>query len=278
MVRKALGKGLDALISGKISVGDDLVQLDIDLVIPNREQPRSKFDDEALRELAASIKSSGIIQPIIVRPINDRYEIVAGERRWRASQLVGLKKIPAIVREMSDDKVLEQALIENIQREDLNPVEEAKAYLLLTDNLKLTQDEIAKRVGKNRASVANYMRLLKLSGKVQNLISDGKLSMGQARAILSLSEPELQEKAADEIIRKDMSVRQVEKYIKLVKEGRPQKTVVEKDVHTRKAEEKLERKLGTRVSINRKGKGGHIAINFFDEEDLDRLFNIITKS
>ncbi len=275
MARKALGKGLDALISSR-SGGDDLIQLDIDLIRPNREQPRSRFDDDSLKELAASIKSNGIIQPIIVRPLGGHYEIVAGERRWRAAQLAGLRKVPAVVREVADDKILELALIENIQREDLNPVEEAKAYHLLTENLKLTQQQIAERVGKERSSVANYLRLLNLPEKVQNMVSDELLSMGQARTILGISDPGMQEKAALEVVRKDMSVRQVERYVKILREGKKSKSEPQKDVHTVRAEEKLERRLGTKVVIKRKKKGGQIVIDFHDEDDLDRLFSLIS--
>src|SRR5436853_5771947 len=208
MSRKALGRGLSALFTQMQTIESDLLELDVDLLYPADTQPRKVFREEKMNELAQSIKANGIIQPIVARRDGERFQIIAGERRWRAAQLAGLRKIPCLVREVTDENVLEISLIENIQREDLNPIEEATAYKRLVDVLALSQEEVAKRVGKDRSSVTNALRLLKLPPEIQQLVEDEKLSMGHARALLSLETAEQQILFAQDIIEKTLSVRE----------------------------------------------------------------------
>ena len=255
------------------------MELDLDLLTPNRYQPRGDVEDPKLDELARSIAASGVIQPILVRQITaGAYEIVAGERRWRAAQRAGLLRIPVVVRDVPEDKLLELALAENIQREDLNPIEEATAYKRLADEYHLTQDEMAAAVGKDRSSVANYIRLLNLPAEVQAGVAARSLSMGHARALLGLPDAAAQRGAAREVVARDLSVRETEALVrKLTGVGfsRPA-TPVPTDVHTRAAEEKLRFGLGTRVRIVRKGKGGRIEIEFTSEAELQRLYERLT--
>lgn len=241
---------------------------------PNKEQPREIFDEVALQELADSIKQYGLLQPIVVKKLGKRYQIIAGERRWRASKLVGLKEVPVILKDISEQEVTEIALIENIQRENLNPVEEAKAYKRLSEEFGLKQDEIAKKVSKDRSSVANAMRLLKLSDEILNMVSEGSLSTGHAKVLLSIDDVEKQKIAADKIIAEGMSVRQAEK---LVKELLTEKEVKEKPELSNvneyeKIRERLCEKLGTKVDLKRKSENkGKIEIEYYSFEELERI-------
>jgi ParB family chromosome partitioning protein len=276
--RPALGRGLSALIpdAAAPSLNDRSLDVDTDLLRPNPFQPRTAIDETKIEELARSIRANGVIQPIVVRRAADGYEIVAGERRWRASQRAGLLKVPVVVRDIPDDRLLAAALIENIQREDLNPVEEAHAYRRLSDDYHLTQEQIAEAVGKDRSSIANYLRLLKLPQEVLAGLGSGALSMGHARALLGLPDDGSQLRVSRDVIGRNLSVRQTEALVKKVTDPAPDKTPIEKDVHTRAAEERLRFALGTRVRIERKRKGGQIEIDFGSEEELQRLFERLT--
>jgi len=276
--RPALGRGLGALIPEGSSARHGPQEVDLDLLGPNRFQPRVQFDDASLEELAQSIRAHGVIQPILVRRHGPRFEIIAGERRWRAAQRAGLLKVPVLVRDVPDDKLLEVALIENIQRENLNPIDEAKAYQRLIVDFRLTQDDVAAGVGKDRSSVANYLRLLKLPAEVQGLVADATLSMGHARAILGLASPEQQADAARQVAARGLSVREAEAMVRRLSSlgpGAPRRAP-ELDVHTRAAEERLRLALGTRVRIVRKGTGGRIEVDFVSEEELQRLYDHLT--
>jgi ParB family chromosome partitioning protein len=277
--RPALGRGLSALIPDAPpppAVAERALDVDIDLLRPNRYQPRSGMDDTRIEELARSIKSNGVIQPIVVRRTDSGYEIVAGERRWRASQRAGLLKVPVVVRDIPDDRLLAAALIENIQREDLNPIEEAQAYRRLADEHNLTQEQIADAVGKDRSSVANYLRLLKLPSEVRANVGSGALSMGHARALLSVADETAQLRIARDIVARNLSVRETESIVKRPPQADVPRETPQKDVHTRVAEDKLRFALGTRVRISRKGKGGRIEIDFQNEDELQRLYEQLT--
>ena len=280
MTRKALGRGLGALISDTPlqSEKESLQELDIEQIKPNLFQPRTNFDAKALDELAASIKENGIIQPVVVRRVDDHYELIAGERRWRAAQRAGLYKIPAVIRDVPEERLLEIALIENIQREELNPIEEAKAYHRLTTDLLLTQEEVARRVGKERSSVANYLRLLKLPKEIQTWVEQEKLSMGHARALLGVNFAEDQIKLATTIIDRDLSVRETEKSVKRLtqaKEEKPSATKAVMDPNVKAAEDKLCQHLATKVRIVKSGDKGRIEVDFYSNLDLDRLYSLI---
>ncbi len=278
--RPALGRGLSALIPDAPAApqaGERALDIDIDQLRPNKFQPRTSMDDDRIEELARSIKSNGVIQPIIVRKAADGYEIVAGERRWRASQRAGLLKVPVVVREIPDDKLLAVALIENIQREDLNPIEEAVAYKRLADEYRLTQEAIADAVGKDRSSVANFVRLLKLPLEVRGNVGSGALSMGHARAILGLPDEASQLRASREIVSKSLSVRETEALVKRASIKPVEQPGADKDVHTRAAEDRLRFSLGTRVRIIRKRKGGKIEIDYTSEAELQRIFELLTE-
>jgi ParB family chromosome partitioning protein len=277
--RPALGRGLSALIPDAPAApqaGERALEIDIDRLRPNKFQPRTTIDDGKIEELARSIRSNGVIQPIVVRKAEDGYEIVAGERRWRASQRAGLLKVPVVVRDIPDDRLLATALIENIQREDLNPIEEAVAYKRLADEYHLTQEAIADAVGKDRSSVANFVRLLKLPLEVRGNVGSGALSMGHARAILGLPDEASQLRASREIVSKSLSVRETEALVKRAAAAPAAKPAVEKDVHTRAAEERLRFSLGTRVRIVGKRRGGKIEIDYTSEAELQRLFELLT--
>jgi len=279
--RRALGKGLSALIpeaSGPATAAP--AELDIDLLTPSTLQPRHDMDEAALEELARSIRTHGVIQPIVVRPIDGRYQIIAGERRWRAAQRAGLLRVPVVMREVpggDEQTLLQLSLIENIQREDLNPIEQAMAYRRLVDEFRLTQEDVAEAVGKDRSSVANTLRLLKLPEEVRRHVAAGRLSMGHARALLTLEDAALIRKVAAETVARDYSVRQVEAVVKKLVagtgRGRPERRA---DVHTRAAEEQMRLALGTRVRIIRRGKGGNVRIDFKSEDDLQRIYERIT--
>lgn len=290
---KGLGKGLDALIPPATSEGTkakseavkDSEQgnetiVKITKVEPNREQPRKNFDEDALLELADSIKQFGVIQPIVVQDRKDHYEIIAGERRWRAAKLAGLKEVPVIIKNYTEQEIVEISLIENIQREDLNPIEEAQAYKKLLTEFNLKQDEVAERVSKSRTAVTNSMRLLKLCEEVQQMVINDMLSTGHARALLAIENPEEQYTLAQRVFDEKLSVRDVEKLVKnLHKPAKPKKMddktleLIYQDI-----EEKLKQSLSTKVSVASKGEGaGKIEIEFYSHEDLDRLIELITK-
>ena len=283
--RPALGRGLSALIpdapetptSGPGSSSAP-TEVDLDLLRPNEEQPRTDMDNARLDDLARSIGVSGVIQPILVRPRSEgTYEIVAGERRWRAAQRAGLMRVPVVVRDVPVEKRLELALVENIQRENLNPIEEARAYRRLADQFQRTQEEIAQAVGKERATVANYQRLLTLPAEVQAEVAAGSLSMGHARALIGLPDPPTQRRVARDIRTRDLSVRDTEALVKKLLTPKPAHSpATERDVHTRAAEEQLRLALGTRVRICRARRGGTIDIQFNSEEELQRLYERLT--
>ncbi len=282
--RPALGKGLSALIpDAPEPARQGTVEVDIDLLAPNEKQPRGQMDDAKLDELARSIKENGVIQPILVQRIGDLYRIIAGERRWRAAQRAGLLKVPVVVRDMpieSDRQVLQLALIENIQRENLNPVDEAAAYQRLAGEFGLTHDQIAAAVGKDRSSVANYIRLLKLAEEVRADLAAGTLTMGHARALLALTDHAAQRQASREVISRALSVRETEALVKrLVSPPAPRVSksdVPAADVHTRAAEDRLRFALGTKVRILRRAQGGTIEISFGSEAELNRIYEQIT--
>ena len=278
--RPALGKGFSALIPDALEPRVGPLEVEIDRLVPNTFQPRARADDEALEALAQSIKSNGIIQPIVVRRLDDGFQIIAGERRWRAAQKAGLLRIPVSVRDVAagqERSLLEMALIENIQRENLNPVDEALAYRRLADQFQLTQEQIAAAVGKDRATVANMLRLLKLPDEVRAEIAAGRLSPGHARALLALGTESEQRAAARAVIDRQLSVRETESYVKkLTDAARPPAEATARkpvDVHTRAAEERLRFVLGTGVRIVRRGAGGRIEIDFASEEELIRLYD-----
>ena len=286
--KKGLGKGLDSLITDKVSKpvkpksnhAADAVMIDINKVEPNREQPRKKFDEDALIELSESIKQFGILQPLLCQERDDYYEIVAGERRWRAAKLAGLKEVPVIIKKLTNQQIMEISLIENIQREDLNPIEEALAYKRLLEEFKLKQDEVAERVSKSRTAVTNSMRLLKLDEKVQQMVIDDMLTTGHARALLGIEDPDLQAATATRVFDEKLSVREVEKLVKQIQEGKKTKkqdNVVQDFIYT-DLEEKMKAVMGTKVSIKQKAKGkGKIEIEYYNKEDLDRLIDMILK-
>ena len=277
--RPALGRGLSALIPdapAAPAASERALEVDIDLLRPNRFQPRTHMDDGRIEELSRSIRSNGVIQPIVVRKADTGYEIVAGERRWRASQRAGLLKVPIVVRDIPDDKLLAAALIENIQRENLNPIEEAHAYRRLADEFGMTQEQIAESVGKDRSSVANYVRLLRLPTEIRDHVGAGTLSMGHARALLGLPDDAAQLRIGRDVVAKALSVRETETLVKRTVAPPPDKPEEQKDVHTRAAEEKLRFALGTRVRIIRKGKGGRVEIDFGDENELHRIYEQLT--
>jgi ParB family transcriptional regulator, chromosome partitioning protein len=278
--RPALGRGLSALIPDSpaaSAVTDRALEVDSDLLRPNKFQPRTHMDDERIEELSRSIRSNGIIQPIVVRKVDSGYEIIAGERRWRAAQRVGLLKVPVVVRDVPEDRLLPVALIENIQREDLNPIEEAHAYRRLVDEFHLTQEQIADAVGRDRSSVANFLRLLRLPQEVRSNLASGALSMGHARALLGLAEEESQLQFARDIVAGNLSVRETEALIRKAQTSPAPKPAPQKDVHTRAAEDKLRLALGTRVRIVRRGKGGKLEVDFTSEDELQRIYEYLTE-
>ena len=281
MIKKTgLGKGMGALLHTSIQEdGRKYFSCPIEEIKPNHRQPRKTFPDAKLEELAASIREKGIIQPLVVRRVDDHYQIIAGERRWRASQKAGLLEVPVVIKDVSEDFALEMALIENIQREDLNPIEEADAYRNLIETFDLSQEEVAKRVGKERSTVANALRLLRLPEVVRNLVIEAKLSMGQARALLSLEDASQITAAAHDVLKKNMTVRETETLVKRLKEGavsslRSQKAA-EKNPDLLHLASELKRSLGTQVKILPKGRGGKIEIAYYSATDLDRLLEVL---
>ena len=294
MAARGLGKGLDSLIpntigesKGKADKGTGTENKNpetmdkLTAVEPNRDQPRKNFDEDALLELAESIKQFGLLQPILVQERDGYYEIIAGERRWRAAKIAGLKEVPVIIKNLTDQEIVEISLIENIQREDLNPIEEAQAYKRLLNEFHLKQDEVAERVSKSRTAVTNSMRLLKLCDEVQQMVVNEMITTGHARALLSIEDPEEQYMIAQKVFDEKMSVREVEKLVKnLHKPEKPKKAENKSlEVIYQNIEEKLKESLGTKVSISSKENGaGKIQIEFYDHDDLDRLMEYIIKN
>ena len=295
MAARGLGKGLDALIPSvqsdtktKNANSETTTEKEPETIVkitkiePNREQPRKNFDEDALQELAESIKQFGLLQPILVQDRKTYYEIIAGERRWRAAKLAGLKEVPVIIRNYTEQEIVEISLIENIQREDLNPIEEALAYKRLLTEFNLKQDEVAERVSKSRTAVTNSMRLLKLCDEVQQMIIDDMISTGHARALISIEDPEEQYAIAQRVFDEKMSVRDIEKLVKnLNKPEKPKKEVVEDkslDIIYQDIEEKLKQTLDTKVAITSKGNGaGKIEIEFYSHDDLDKIIDLLSK-
>jgi len=278
--RPALGKGLSALIPDSFEARMSSIEVDIDRLTPNELQPRGHMDPATLEDLSRSIAANGIIQPIIVRKVGDRFQIIAGERRWRAARLAGLLHVPIVVREVeagAERSLLEVALIENIQRENLNPIEEALAYRRLADQFEMTQEAIAMAVGKDRVTIANTLRLLKLPVDVRADVASGVLSMGHARALLALSEEAEQRRMARDVVARGLSVRETESLVKKTgEESAPAKSSTV-DVHTRAAEDRLRLVLGTRVRIVRRGTRGRIEIDFGSEDELIRIYEQLTE-
>lgn len=288
MSRQALGKGLEALIpvSGDVNgapvASSTPTEVSVDRIVPNPHQPRQDFHPRELEELTASVRENGVVQPILVRPRGEgRYELVAGERRLRAAKLAGLAQVPVVIRDISDTESLELALVENIQREDLNPVEEAQAFNQLLNQFELTQDELAKKIGKERSSVANTLRLLQLSAPLLELVRNGSLSEGHGRALLAVSDEEARKRLADKIVRDNLSVREAEQLaqgLKPVKASKPKgaKRLEIKDPHLRELEDEIKRKLGTQVRvIPRNTQKGRIEIEYYSLEDLDRILALL---
>src|SRR5687768_501895 len=286
MAKQALGRGLSALLGEDTAMmpGSTPNEIDMDLIEPNPEQPRTRFAEAPLDELAQSIVANGIVQPIVVRKASGRYQIVAGERRWRAAQRAGLRKIPVTIKDVSDEKLLELALIENIQRQELNPIEEGRAYRKLIDTIGLTQEQVSERVGKERTLIATTLRLLKLPSDIQGLIEEGTLSAGHGRALLLNDDVMVQKRVARAIIEKQMSVREAERAMKSAGTANSatgaKRSIIRKDANIRSAETKLMRALGTNVKIspNVKGTAGKIEIEYYNLDDLDRLFQILVNT
>jgi len=279
--KTTLGKGLNALFPDIGSVMEEegktgiATRLDVEAIHPNPYQPRKIFDPEKIEELAVSLRSSGIIQPLVVRKGSDGYELIAGERRWRAAIKAGLREVPVIIKNVSDDQVLKLSLIENLQRENLNPVEEAEAYYRLIEDFKLLQEAVGEVVGKNRSTITNALRLLKLPEEIKKDLSMGKISSGHARAILVLDNNVKRLTLHREIIKRELSVRQTEELVKHWKEGKHIPTPRKEPVEIKSIRENLQRALGTQVKILRKGKQGKIEIFFFSDDDLERILEII---
>ena len=262
-----------------------MLEIDIDLIEPSPAQPRTHFDEARLDELAQSIRSNGIVQPLLVRRRGARYQLVAGERRWRAAQRAGLQRVPAVVREIPDDKLLELALVENIQRQELNAIEEAHAYKRLIETLGLTQETVAQRVGRDRSFVTNYLRLLRLPEDIQRLVEEEKLSMGHARALLGVDDADIQRRVARNVMEQSLSVRETERAIKRIIGGvSPAAATLPSpkrdDANIRAAESKLRRRFGTQVRVlpSQTGTGGKIEIEYYNDNDLDRLYQLLVNA
>lgn len=281
MNRKALGRGLGALLSSDrtIDLESEPSEVEIDSIVPGPQQPRTHFDEASLEGLAESIRSHGVVQPLLVRRRDGGYELIAGERRWRAAKLAGLSRVPVVVKEVPDESLLEIALIENIQRENLNPIEEAQAYKKLIETVGLTQEALASRVGRDRSYITNYLRLLRLPEDLQQLVIDGRLSTGHARTLLALSHVDLQRRMARRILDDGLSVRALEQMVHKATEEKPAKgspSPRAEDPNIRAAENKLRRALGTQVKIHMSEAGrGRVEISFFNSQDLDRIYNLL---
>ncbi|MGD8370567.1 MAG: ParB/RepB/Spo0J family partition protein [Syntrophobacterales bacterium] len=279
--KKGLGKGLGALIPDAdllASSSDHFFYCEIEEITPNPYQPRQNVRDKAFEELVDSVRERGILQPLLVRSTEKGYQIIAGERRWRAAQVAGLQRVPVVIRDTAEPESFELALIENIQRKDLNPIEEGEAYQRLQEDFSLSQEEIAKKIGKDRSTVANMIRLLKLPDKVRNDLVEGVLSMGHARALLALPDSAVQLRARNTILKKGLSVRETEKLVQsLLKKQKKPKVVVELDSHMRAVLDQLIRHFGTKVTITRRGKRGRIEIEFYSDQDLQRILDLFQK-
>jgi len=280
--RKVLGRGLRALIPESDSDEATIRQIPVDQIVRNPEQPRKYFDEEQLNELKESILAHGVLEPIIVRPVEGRYELVVGERRWRAAQLAGLSTIPASVRPLSDKEAMELALVENLQREDLNPIEEAEAYRRLMEEFEMTQEQVAERVGKKRSTVANRMRLLEIEPELRAEIAAGRLSAGHAKALLAIGSSSERLMVARRVIEEGWSVRAIEEYVRqgvkkavTVRRPAPRK---ERDPLVQDIEERLQRSLGTKVRVVRHGQRGRIEIDYYSQDDMERILEIIAGS
>lgn len=293
-VKKGLGKGLDSLITNKVEKpaeptvevkvdnANGAVLMNINKVEPNREQPRKKFDEDALLELSESIKQFGVLQPLLVTERNDYFEIIAGERRWRAAKMAGIKEVPVIVKKLTEQEIMEISLIENIQREDLNPIEEAQAYKRLLTEFNLKQDEVAERVSKSRTAVTNAMRLLKLNEKVQQMLIEDMLTTGHARALLAIEDQDKQYEAAQKIFDEKLSVRDTEKLVKNIQNEKPDAPVSTNKIDPqllavyRDLEEQMKSVLGTKVYINPKDeKKGKLEIEYYSQDELDRIIDLL---
>lgn len=277
MVKKTgLGRGMAALLPVVEEEGRRYFSCPIEEIRPHRNQPRKTFTPDKLEELAASIREKGIIQPLVVRKKGDHYELIAGERRWRAAQKAGLREVPVVIQDVSEDTALEMALIENIQREDLNAVEEAEAYHALMENFSLTQEELAKRVGKDRSTVANSLRLLKLPPELKKDIVEDRLAMGHARAILSLDSDQQVRDARDAIVKGGLTVREAESLVKRLKSGqKPKAKAVAVEVHAADLVEQLQRRFMTRIAVRKSAKGGKIEITYGSRDELARIVDIL---
>ncbi|ANU26909.1 ParB/RepB/Spo0J family partition protein [Planococcus versutus] len=275
---KGLGKGINALFPGEtINDTDKVNQLSVSEIKANPYQPRKKFDQEALDELAESIKEHGILQPIVVRKTGEKYEIVVGERRFRAAKLVKLKKVPAIIKELTDQQMMELAILENLQREDLTPIEEAEAYQKLMEALNLTQEQLAFRLGKSRPHIANHIRLLSLPEDVRKLISDKELSMGHGRTLLGLRSKKIIPETAAKVVKENLNVRQLENLVQRLNEDVPRETIEKKrDIFIEEKQSELRDRFGTKVQIKKNKNKGKIEIEFFSEDDLERILELLS--
>jgi ParB family transcriptional regulator, chromosome partitioning protein len=267
--------GAAAAVAPALAPSESFQQVDIDLIDPSPFQPRSRFREEALEELAQSIRSSGIVQPIVVRPVGKRFQLIAGERRWRAAQRAALSRVPAVVRDVRDEIALEMTLVENLQREDLNPVEQARAFQRLTDEFHLTQEQAAERTGKDRATIANSVRLLRLEESILDLLEEGRISAGHGRALLAISEPKQRLDLARKIARGGMTVRQVERFANRSSKIKAELPDASVDPNTKWAVEELQRKFGTKIVLHpvRPGRPGQLAFEYYDPGDLTRLYD-----
>ncbi len=279
MVKKGLGKGLGALISNEATEEESgVIELRINEIEPNSGQPRKYFNDEKLVQLSESIRQHGIIQPIIVKKDNNRYTIIAGERRWRAAKLAGLTKVPVLIKEFTNRQVMEVALIENLQREDLNPIEEADAFQNLMNEFEMTQEQIAETIGKSRPAIANSLRLLALSEDVKKYIVSGDLTSGHARTLVIIQDPQVQLTAAEYIIANKLSVRETENYIKKLFQNKSEKKKNEDSPDFKEVEDKLKNILGTKVKLHANNNKGKITIEYFSNDELDRLLEFFYKN
>jgi ParB family chromosome partitioning protein len=272
--RRGLGKGLEALIPSAAGV----TEVAVESIVPNPRQPRQALDPEALQELADSISEQGLVQPLVVTEAEGGYQLLVGERRWRAAQLAGLEVVPVVVREVTPQQMVELALVENIQREDLNPLETASAYQQLVEEFGMTQQQVAEKVGKNRVTVANTLRLLKLPGQVKNSLLQGQITEGHARALLRLESAQDQLEALHAVVQGDLSVRQAEQMIRrMVEEPRPKSPPRERSTQLKALEDKFRQALGTKVTLARSGKGGRLVVYFYSEEELQAIYDLIVR-
>ncbi|MDD3840055.1 MAG: ParB/RepB/Spo0J family partition protein [Clostridia bacterium] len=277
MAKRGLGRGLEALIPDSAK-DDDIREVDIYSIDPRKDQPRKKFDEDSLKELAQSIKNHGLVQPIILKPHGNRYVIIAGERRWRASKAAGIKKVPAIIKRMDEQQTLEVSLIENLQRQDLNPIEQAEAINVLIKKHSMTQEQVAKTLGKSRPSIANILRLLSLDDVVKKYLQEEKITYGHARALLAISNKEIQREIAQRITKENLTVRDVEKLIRDMNKRESEKKskpARQKDVHIVGIEEEFGNLFGTKVNIVKGKKKGKIEIEFYNNDDFERIYEIL---